>query len=159
MIKHILGNESQWAYQKAKVPASSTNWDYDYIRRVNLMLDNIDQSSMNDTQKAHWRSVGYFFRSYKYFKMLSLYGDIPWIEHVLADNSEELYKPRDSRDFVAKNILENLQYAENHINIDGDGENTINQSVVQALISRFGLFEGTWRKYHKLPDADIYLKE
>lgn len=159
MIKHILGNESQWAYQKAKVPASSTNWDYDYIRRVNLMLDNIDQSSMNDTQKAHWRSVGYFFRSYKYFKMLSLYGDIPWIEHVLADNSEELYKPRDSRDFVAKNILENLQYAENNIYIDGDGENTINQSVVQALISRFALFEGTWRKYHKLPDADIYLKE
>lgn len=79
MIKHVSGNESQWAYQKAKVPASSDSWDYEYIRRVNLMLDNIDQSSMNDAEKAHWRSVGYFFRAYKYFKMLSLYGDLPCI--------------------------------------------------------------------------------
>lgn len=70
MIKHVSGNESQWAYQKAKVPASSDSWDYEYIRRVNLMLDNIDQSSMNDAEKAHWRSVGYFFRAYKYFKVL-----------------------------------------------------------------------------------------
>ena len=69
MIKHVSGNESQWAYQKAKVPASSDSWDYEYIRRVNLMLDNIDQSSMNDAEKAHWRSVGYFFRAYKYFKI------------------------------------------------------------------------------------------
>ena len=36
MIKHVSGNESQWAYQKAKVPASSDSWDYEYIRRVNL---------------------------------------------------------------------------------------------------------------------------
>ena len=88
MIKHVSGNESQWAYQKAKVPASSDSWDYEYIRRVNLMLDNIDQSSMNDAEKAHWRSVGYFFRAYKYFKMLSLYGDLPWVEHALSEDSE-----------------------------------------------------------------------
>ena len=29
MIKHVSGNESQWAYQKAKVPASSDSWDYE----------------------------------------------------------------------------------------------------------------------------------
>ncbi len=159
MIKHVLGNESQWAYQKAKVPASSDNWDYDYIRQVNLMLDNIDQSSMNDTEKNHWRSVGYFFRAYKYFKMLSLYGDIPWVEHVLSDDSEELYASRDSRDVVAANILENLKYAEEHIKESGDGSNTINKSVVQAFISRFCLFEGTWRKYHGLQNAETYLTE
>ena len=146
MIKHVSGNESQWAYQKAKVPASSDSWDYEYIRRVNLMLDNIDQSSMNDAEKAHWRSVGYFFRAYKYFKMLSLYGDLPWVEHTLSEDSEELYFPRDPRDVVAQNILNNLKYAEEHIKVDGDGNNTINRAVVQSLISRFCLFEGTWRK-------------
>ena len=159
MIKHVSGNESQWAYQKAKVPASSDSWDYEYIRRVNLMLDNIDQSSMNDAEKAHWRSVGYFFRAYKYFKMLSLYGDLPWVEHTLSEDSEELYLPRDPRDVVAQNILNNLKYAEEHIKVDGDGNNTINRAVVQSLISRFCLFEGTWRKYHALPNATTYLEE
>lgn len=61
MIKHVSGNESQWAYQKAKVPASSDSWDYEYIRRVNLMLDNIDQSSMNDAEKHTGEVLDIFF--------------------------------------------------------------------------------------------------
>lgn len=61
MIKHVSGNESQWAYQKAKVPASSDSWDYEYIRRVNLMLDNIDQSSMNDAEKHIGEVLDIFF--------------------------------------------------------------------------------------------------
>ena len=79
MIKGLSGYEGQWAYQKAKATDEAKEWDYDYIRRVNLMLDNIDGSQMNDTEKEHWRSVGYFFRSYKYFQMLSRFGDIPWV--------------------------------------------------------------------------------
>lgn len=161
MIKGQEGNQSQWANQTAKATDESSNWDYDYIRRVNLMLDNIDTSTMNDTEKAHWRSIGYFFRSYKYFQMLSKFGDIPWIEHVLSDDSPELYGKRDSRDLVAGNILNNLQYAEKNIgaSLDVDGKNTVNLYVVKALLSRFALFEGTWRKYHGLSDADKYLKE
>ena len=158
MIKGLEGNQSQWAYQTAKATDESSNWDYDYIRRVNLMLDNIDSSQMSDVDKEHWRSVGYFFRSYKYFQMLSKFGDIPGVEHVLTDSSPELYAPRDSRDLVAGNILANLQYAEQHIGGD-DGANTIGVAAVQALMSRFTLFEGTWRKYHGLDDADTYLKE
>ena len=158
MIKGLEGNESQWAYQKAKATDESKDWDYDYIRRVNLMLDNIDGSQMSESEKEHWRSVGYFFRSYKYFQMLSKFGDIPWVETALTNESPELYGKRDSRDLVASNILSNLQYAETHIGTD-DGKNTINVYVVQALISRFGLFEGTWRKYHGLQNGDTYLKE
>ena len=76
----------------------------------------------------------------------------------MKEDSPELYGKRDSRDLVASNILSNLKYAETHIGAD-DGKNTIGISVVQALISRFALFEGTWRKYHGLSDAETYLKE
>lgn len=159
MISHVAGSESQWGWQTVKVPTKTDDWNYSYIRRVNLMLGNVDQSDMSDSEKEHWRSVGYFFRSYKYFDMLSRFGDIPWVDRVLSDDDELLYAPRDSRDVVAANILENLKYAEEHIKKDGDGANTVNKSVVQALISRFALFEGTWRKYHGLSDAEKYLKE
>lgn len=47
---------------KAKVPASSDSWDYEYIRRVNLMLDNIDQSSMNDAEKHTGEVLDIFSR-------------------------------------------------------------------------------------------------
>ena len=80
------------------------------------------------------------------------------MENALKEDSPELYGKRDNRDLVASNILSNLKYAETHIGAD-DGKNTIGISVVQALISRFALFEGTWRKYHGLSDAETYLKE
>lgn len=161
MIKGLAGNESQWAYRKAKATDESTHWNYDYIRRVNLMLDHIDDSEMNETDKEHWRSVGYFFRAYKYFQMLSKFGDIPWVEHALTAESPELYGKRDARDVVASNILANLKYAEEHIgtNLTVDGKNTINLYVVKALLTRFALFEGTWRKYHELQGAEAYLEE
>lgn len=151
--------ETKWAWQKVIVPANDGGWDFSSIRRVNVMLDNIDKSRMSEIDKAHWRSVGYFFRSFQYFELLSRFGDVTWIEHNLNSDSPELFAPRDSRDLVAKNILENLQYAEQHIKEDGDGANTINRDVVKALISRFTLFEGTWRKYHGLDQANIYLAE
>lgn len=155
--------ESSWIKGVYTIPDSkdNTTWAYySFIRRVNLMLDHIDASSMSETEKAHWRAVGYFFRSYRYFSLLCDYGGVPWIDHVLSDDETELIEgPRASRDVVAGNILKDLQYAEQHIKADGDGANTINKSVVRALLSRFTLFEGTWRKYHGLQGAETYLEE
>ena len=89
-----------------------------------------------------------------------LCGGVPWIDHVLSDNEAELIQgPRDSRDAIAQHLLEDLQYAEKNIKESGDGNNSINKACVQALLSRFCLFEGTWRKYHGLQDAETYLKE
>lgn len=155
-------SESSWIRGLVNVPDKKDNtaWDqYSFIRRVNLMLDHIDSSKMSEAEKSHWRSVGYFFRSYRYFTLLQAYGGVPWIDHVLSDNETELINgPRASRDEIAAHILEDLQYAEKNIGTD-DGKNTINISVIQAFMSRFCLFEGTWRKYHGLKDADTYLKE
>ena len=156
-------SESNWIRKLVTIPDKKDNtvWSYySYIRRVNLMLDRIEGSDMTDTEKKHWRSVGYFFRSYRYFSLLSAYGGVPWIDHVLSDNETELIEgPRASRDEIAEHILNDLKDAERDINVDGEGANTINKACVQALLSRFCLFEGTWRKYHGLGNAETYLRE
>jgi len=158
MNNNAQTNASVWAYQKVTESTGNANWDFSYIRRANLMLDNIDASQMKEAEKAHWRGVGLFFRSFKYFQLMSMYGDIPWAEHVVTEEDESLiYGKRESRDVVAANILRDLQYAEANVKADGDGENTVNVHVVRALLSRFGLFEGTWRKYHGLSGAETYL--
>lgn len=83
---------------------------------------------------------------------------MPWIEHAISDTSAGvLYGNRTSRDTVAQNVLDNLIWAESHIKTAGDGVNTINVHCVRFLLSRFGLFEGTWRKYHGLANANTYL--
>jgi hypothetical protein len=138
-----------------------STWDFSYVRRVNVMLDHIDNSSMTQKEKDHWRSVGYFFRALRYYDLIAAFGDVPWLEHAISDTSTSiLFGGRTGRDTVAKNMLDNLVWAESHINTNGEGanSNTINQNCVQFLISRFGLFEGTWRKYHNLPNANTYLQ-
>lgn len=158
MVNNSSTNNNSFAYQNVTESTNNNYWDFKYIRRVNVMLDAIDASEMTDEDKAHWRSVGLFFRSMKYFDMLSKYGGLPWIDHVIGEaDTDILYGPRLTREKTAENIYNDLKYAVENIKQGGDGANTINQKVVQALMSRFTLFEGTWRKYHNIDGADDYL--
>lgn len=153
------GHPTLW--QLRTVPSSSNTWTDAYvnIRRANLMLDNIDNSQLTEQEKKHWRSVGLFFRAYEYVELIANYGAVPWVDRVLTEADEEaLYGPRTPRDEVAQNILDDLLFAEANINPGGNGPNTINTDVVRALISRFGLYEGTWRKYHELGGEQQYLQ-
>ena len=164
------GGQSAYVNQSKLAPSTAggqtfslqvSTWDFSYVRKVNIMLDNIDNSSMSQVEKDHWRSVGYFFRALRYYDLIAAFGDVPWIEHAISDTSASvLFGGRTSRDTVAQNILSNLIWAESHIKADGEGKNsnTINQDCVRFLISRFGLFEGTWRKNHNLGDATTYLQ-
>jgi hypothetical protein len=155
-----LNSESTWIWQKVVIPTNSDDYSIPFsnIRACNIMLDNLDASKISDTDKKHWRSVAYFFKAYNYAELINKYGDITWVENNLKDNDQAtLFGPRTPRDTVAKKILKLLQYAEVNIKPDGDGPNSVNVNVVRALISRFGLREGTWRKYHGLSDADTYL--
>jgi starch-binding outer membrane protein, SusD/RagB family len=128
-------------------------WDFSYVRRICTLLDNIPSSTLSEAEKKHWRSVGYFWHSLLYMNLLSRYGDVIWVDHVLGTTDPVAYGKRTPRAVVADSIMTHLLYAEANMEANGanpviDGPNTINKACVQVLISRFGLFEGTWRKYH-----------
>jgi hypothetical protein len=153
---------SPYAYQLKTVPTTSTRWNrtFEYVRKANVMLKNIDGASMTETEKDHWRSVGYFFRTLYHFDLLKWYGDIPWVDHVITDTDLEiLFGPRISRTIVTQNMIDDLKWAETHIKPAGDGTNTVNKQVVRALLSRITLFEGTWEKYHGISDGSAFLNE
>lgn len=153
-------NGSDWLWNRIAVPGSSEDWEMPYkrIRQTNIMLDNLEQSELSEADQGHWRSVGYFFRALNYIELLSKFGGTPWIAKALTEEDRDLlFGPRDSRNTVAANLLSDLLFAEANIKADGDGPNSINVHVVRALISRFGLFEATWRKYHQLGGEEPYL--
>lgn len=159
---HIGSNTTgrDYIWGRVTVPTGSSLWKDSYanIRKVNLMLDNIGDSDMTAEDIAHWRGVGLFFRAHEYFKLVKQFGGVPWLEVTVKDTDLDiLYGPRDSRDTVSGNILRDLTEALANVKEDGDGPNTVNKDVIRALISRFGLFEGTWRKYHSLGDFERYL--
>lgn len=66
-------------------------------------------------------------------ELIDRFGDVPWVDTVLDENSPEAYGPRISRDIVAKNVMTNLKWAYEHIGDFNDGENTINKDCILLL--------------------------
>lgn len=154
------GNSYIWG--RWTVPATDGQYTQAYreIRDANLLLKNVPNSNLSQIDKDHWMSVGYFFKAFNYFNLLQRYGEVIWLEEVINDQSPELYAAKNTRDEIASNILRDLLWAETHIKDDlgAKEKRFIDKSVVNALISRFGLFEGTWRKYHSLGGENVYLE-
>lgn len=146
---------NKYGFNTVLVPAKDDGWDFSNVRKVNIMLQGIAGSRLSDPDKAHWEGVGRFFRAYLYYELLSCYGDVPWIDKAAADDADEsvIYALRTPRVQVADKMVEDLVFAMTHIKKEGDGPNTINADCAKALMSRFGLFEATWRKYHSVDDA------
>lgn len=105
---------------------------------------------MSDEAKSHWTGVGRFFRAMEYADLVSQFGDVPWIETELTEaETEQLYKPRDSRTLVMDKVLADFRFAAENVRAsDGVNGLTVNRNVVLAYMSRVFLFEGTWQKYH-----------
>ena len=80
---------------------------------------------------------------------MKTYGDLPWYDEPIdADDHDLLYKVRDSREFVMNKILEDINFACEHLKASKDEK--ISRYAALALKSRICLFEGTYRKYHSV---------
>lgn len=135
----------------ASQTSGTWNNNYTYIRSVNYMLSNQDKLENRDAIADHYIGEGYFMRAYFYFNLLQAFGGVPYIDEVLGTTSEDLYKPRESRDFIATKIIEDLDEAIALLQWKGNGAavtGRINKEAALHLKTRVGLFEGTWERYH-----------
>ena len=144
------------------VPSSGGGWTWSTLRNINNMLDNIHRCD-NESVRIKYTAVARFFRAYFYFLKVRDFGDVPWYDHELSvTEKDELYKARDSRDFVMTKMIEDIDYAIRYLPDEANAYRVTKWTAL-AFKSRFCLFEGTWRKYHgngnMAHDADYYLKQ
>ena len=86
-------------------------------------------------------------------ELVARYGDVPWINKPLADDSPEAYGSRLPRAEVVDSIISRLEYAAANIgDTSRDGDNCVTADGIKVLLSRFLLREGTWAKYHGLSE-------
>lgn len=157
----LNNGESDWWFNRITVPTSSYLYTapYNNIRAINTMLKGLESATgLSESEINHWKSIGYFFRAYNHAYLLNKYGNIIYVDELVTEESELLYSARTPREEVAKQILDDLLWAEENIGDFDDGPKTVNQDVINAFISRFGIMEGTWWKYHGIANGENLLK-
>lgn len=137
--------------------ADESGWTWTRLRNINYFLQNSYRCSDADA-RSKYEGVAYFHRAYFYFVKVRRYGDVPWYDQVIGSaDADLLYKARDSREVVMQHIMEDLDLAIEKLPTAKDAVRVTKWTAL-ALKSRIALFEGTFRKYHGLSDADKYLQ-
>lgn len=143
-------------------PFGWNNNTFAFIRAINIGLDNYDRADLVQSAIDKYKAEARLFRAWAVADKVSLYGDFPWVEKELNIDSPELYAERTPRETVMSKVLEDLNFACEHLPDDwGDGNapGRLNRWAALLIKSRICLFEGTWRKYHGGTDSEVWLQE
>lgn len=127
----------------------TTGWSWGRLREINFFLENFTRAQENLTEDDlnHFEGVARLHRARFYMGMIRRFGPVPWYDKVLGTDDPDLFKSRDTREFVIDKVFEDLLFAAQHIHADSNvGE--VNKWVAKALLVRYALYEGTFRKYH-----------
>lgn len=159
LVQQTLSDEMYGGTYRT-IPSTGGGWTWTNLRKMNTLLEYIDQCE-DEAAVIKYTAVTRFWRAFFYFEKVKRFGDVPWYETQLDSDSEELYKPRDSREYVMTKMIEDIDYA-----IENLGNDTnvyrVDEWSARALKARFCLFEGTYRKYHNISydehDYSYYLQ-
>lgn len=144
--------------------SNASNWDgWGTLRNINYFLANYDNNGISETgnidEVNHHVAFARFSRARWYISKIKDYGMVPWIDKPLNVDSEELFKTQDSRDFIVEKIMEDLEFAIANLRESADNTSEITKWTALAEMSRFGVYEGSFRKYHDyagLSNANLY---
>jgi len=131
-------------------PTSTTitgGWSWGRLYDINFFLKHCEKASVSPDVLAHYQGIARYYRAAFYMDKVKRYSDVPWYDKVLSTNDEDLYKARDSRDYVISKIFEDYQFAAKNVKAD-KVKGAIDKWIVLATMARHALYEGTYRKYH-----------
>jgi hypothetical protein len=127
-------------------------WDFAWVRKSNLLLERLERMKgvhLEEEPYRHWKAAGRFFRGYEYSRLVSVFGDVPYYDHVLDQTeTEQLYKDRDDRTLVMDKVYDDFVYVLDSMRLSDGNPQYLNRYIAAGFISRLMLFEGTWQKYH-----------
>jgi hypothetical protein len=132
------------SYMYGQLTENSVNyWPYDDIRRINVLLANIDQGTIDPAVVKRMKGEALFFRAWRYWEMVKRYGGVPLILEP-QELSDDLLVKRASTSEVMAQVLADLDSATAWLpEIDagsGDNDGHLHKGTALALKGRVLLF-------------------
>ncbi|UNY98497.1 RagB/SusD family nutrient uptake outer membrane protein [Zhouia spongiae] len=136
-------------------------WSWGQLRNINYFLVNYQKAEGDQTEINHYVGIAKYFRARFYIDKIKRFGSAPWYSKPVETGDEDLlYQANDPRELVVDSIMADLEFAVKHVKEDSD-KTRLSKWVALAELSRFSLYEGTFRKYHNeinIGNADRFLK-
>ena len=109
----------EWQYLTDNFDADDqSGWStgsWEDLRNINYFLGNFRRAAAGEAILDHYEGVARFWRAYFYMNKVKTFGAVPWYDREIdANDREALYKPRDSREYVMRKVLEDLDFASTH---------------------------------------------
>ena len=147
----VASSYDAWLYNEYVVEQAG-DWSWTNIRNLNFFMNRYQRVVGTDADINAQVAVIRFFRALDYFGKIKSYGDVPWYEKDLTDgDTEELFKPRDTRDFVLGKVIEDLEFAIQWLpEKNAAAECALHKDAARTQLSRVCLYYGTFKKYHNV---------
>jgi len=120
---------------------------YDGITRCNLVLSKVPPIQMNINLQKRILAEAKFLRSYYYFELINIFGDVPVV--LVPLNPDELQIPQSPKLQIFETVIEpDLTDAVTNLpaNYSGGDVGRATSGAAAALLAKAYLFEGKWDK-------------
>lgn len=120
------------------------------IRSCNFFLQRYQTVDGTESEINQYVAEVRFFHALDYYGKIKSFGDVPWYEKDLkTTDTDELYKARDSRDYVLGKVIEDLEFAIEWLPDYGKQESgRLTKDAARTQLARICLYYGTYKKYH-----------
>ena len=119
---------------------------YKSISKCNNILENMDraQDQVSDEYYKSIQAQSIFLRSYYYFYLIELYGDVPWVTTMLSLDSAEL--PRTPKAEIVQHLYDDLDFATANLPDSWTGADAgrATKGAALTLKARLALNEGDY---------------
>ena len=159
-----VSNTDTFIKEGAYNTETATSWSWGALKNVNYFIDGCNDPkycTVEAETRDNYLGIARWFRAWFYYDKLTTYGEVPWFPNdIQSYQNDVMYKDRDSRDVIIRNLIADLDFAYEHIQATSStGSATLTRWAAAALKSRVCLFEAAYRRYHNLTGLEITPEE
>jgi hypothetical protein len=124
-------------------------WGYPLIRKLNVFIENLPSSPVNDDLKKQRIAEARFLRAYSYFSLVKRYGGVPLITKAQTTDApyDELYAKRNKEEAIYNFIISEIDEIANDLkDAQNDGGRPTKYAAI-SLKARAAMYAGsiaTW---------------
>jgi hypothetical protein len=108
MLTGSLGDNAVTDFGNSPTSNTST---YANIRRVNILIAEIDKGTLPEAVRTRLKSEAYFLRAWNYWNLVKLYGGVPYITFPQTWDEETVYTRRNKTSECIDSLIRDLDMA------------------------------------------------